>query len=237
MFRVIYIDGVKTNYAINEEGTVININTGCALHPNELDRLHRYRRVHLTINGESCFYSVHRLVMETFRPISNPNEMQVNHIDGDRNNNSLSNLEWVTVKENVKHAFRLGLRIPMRGELNGRSVLTESIVREICEKLCEGRTERSLAKEYGVAHSHIHSIREGHLWGHISKEYKFPRRLYANCKLFEDDLEPICMLILEGYSCEWIANLFGVSERLIENIKNQKICANITRVYLEEENE
>ena len=55
MFRVIHIDGVKTNYAINEEGTIININTGCALHPNKLDRLHRYRRVHLTINGEGLF--------------------------------------------------------------------------------------------------------------------------------------------------------------------------------------
>lgn len=51
---------------------------------------------------------IHRLMGETFIP--NPdNKPQINHIDGNKQNNNLSNLEWVTVKENAQHAVNLGL--------------------------------------------------------------------------------------------------------------------------------
>ncbi len=61
-----------------------------------------------THDGRFVKRSIHRLLMETFIP--NPeNKKHVNHIDGDKSNNSLDNLEWVTEKENVKHAIELGL--------------------------------------------------------------------------------------------------------------------------------
>lgn len=54
-------------------------------------------------------YLIHRLVAETF--IKNPlNKKQVNHIDGNRKNNNVSNLEWVTASENQIHAIKTGLR-------------------------------------------------------------------------------------------------------------------------------
>lgn len=67
------------------------------------------------------FYKVHRLVAQTF--LENPkNKYTVNHKDGNKQNNSVDNLEWATVKENVQHAYRTGLTkssmIGKKGELS-----------------------------------------------------------------------------------------------------------------------
>lgn len=62
-----------------------------------------------TADGKRVNKTVHRLVAETFIP--NPKNLpQVNHIDGNKNNNSLDNLEWCTNIENQRHAWKLGLK-------------------------------------------------------------------------------------------------------------------------------
>lgn len=48
-------------------------------------------------------FRIHRLVLETFKPAKNMDKLQVNHIDKNRSNNNLNNLEWTTAKENCKH--------------------------------------------------------------------------------------------------------------------------------------
>ena len=67
-----------------------------------------YLRLRVTIDGEKMSFKVHRLVAQAFIP--NPKfKPQVNHIDGDKSNNCVSNLEWVSNKENAHHAIRIGL--------------------------------------------------------------------------------------------------------------------------------
>lgn len=67
-----------------------------------------YQFVTLSKNGQLQNHYVHRLVAETFIP--NPaNKPQVNHIDGNKTNNFINNLEWVSVSENAKHAYKNGL--------------------------------------------------------------------------------------------------------------------------------
>ena len=67
-----------------------------------------YYRVSFSINRKRKQFYVHRLIAEYFIP--NPDNLpQVNHIDGNKLNNSLDNLEWVTVQDNVIHAYKNGL--------------------------------------------------------------------------------------------------------------------------------
>jgi hypothetical protein len=69
-----------------------------------------YMQVHFKVNGiDKCFLS-HRIVADVFVENDNPKlKTIVNHIDGNKYNNNISNLEWVTYSENQKHAYKNGL--------------------------------------------------------------------------------------------------------------------------------
>ena len=67
-----------------------------------------YKAVDLSLNGKHYIHHIHRLVAIAFIP--NPhNKPAVNHIDGDKSNNTVTNLEWVTASENMTHAAKTGL--------------------------------------------------------------------------------------------------------------------------------
>lgn len=69
-----------------------------------------YLRVELWTNGKGKKYLLHRLIAEKFIP--NPDgKPVVNHIDGNKQNNAIENLEWVTRSENQLHAYRAGLQV------------------------------------------------------------------------------------------------------------------------------
>lgn len=103
------------NYIISESGEIVNITNGRKINPfiNNL-----YYRVNLFVSKtEKKMCYLHRLMAETFIP--NPeNKKEVNHIDGNKLNNSLNNLEWVTRIENSQHSYKYGLQRAKRGKNN-----------------------------------------------------------------------------------------------------------------------
>ena len=96
----------NSNYGVNEAGEIYSFRQNKILSPK---RNHDgYLRIQLWNKGQCEFVGIHRLVAEAFIP--NPeNKPFVNHIDGDKRNNSVSNLEWCTQKENIAHAWETGL--------------------------------------------------------------------------------------------------------------------------------
>jgi hypothetical protein len=105
-----------------------------------------YVRVELWAGGKGKKHLLHRLLAEAFIP--NPEgKPQVNHIDGDKANNALSNLEWVTQSENQAHAYRMGLQKGYRkpgpiSEAHKRALRGSRWKHEIRHYRCAGRVFR-----------------------------------------------------------------------------------------------
>lgn len=129
-----------------------------------------YKRVTLSINGKEERWSVHRLVALLFVP--NPEQKpQVNHIDGNKENNDASNLEWCTASENNKHAFITGLKKNLvKGKYGKDHIASKPIVcvetgrvyncqREVAEELGEDykwTSHLSRACKYGLLDHGFH---------------------------------------------------------------------------------
>lgn len=97
----------------------------------------KYMCVSLTKNWKSKHKKVHRLVAEAFIP-NIENKSQVNHKDGNKTNNNVDNLEWCSCSDNLKHAYKTGLRpshrkIVMLNKNNGSKIMTFNNSNEACQ--------------------------------------------------------------------------------------------------------
>lgn len=107
--------------------------------------------------GKAICFKIHRLVADAFIP--NPNRKPfVNHKDGNKVNNHVSNLEWCTQSENVKHAYDTGLIEAKRGLEHHGAGLTEAQVRYI--RANPDEPSRKLAKQFSVTHTTVLRCRE-----------------------------------------------------------------------------
>jgi len=111
-------------------------------------------------------HAVHRLVGFAFLKDSFFQGAVINHKDGNKCNNHVDNLEWVTLSENAKHSFRIGTSCIV-GERHPSARLTEQKVLEIREKRKQGIKYRELAIEYGVRETTIADAAKGRNWSHI----------------------------------------------------------------------
>ena len=122
----------------------------------------------LDLPPKKChLYSVHRLIMENFFPFEGMENFQVNHIDGNKANNRLENLEWVSCQENIQHAIVTGLR----AKINGAAKLNSAQVIEIYRRAKQGERNIDLGKEFGVHPDTIGKIRNKQIWKEILKDY------------------------------------------------------------------
>ena len=159
-----FIDDIKDYYVIRTDGTIFSLRTN-----KELRQRYRagtkYKIINLsTIDNKVRTFRVHRLVMMAFRPIENMKELEVNHIDGNKENNDLSNLEWCTPSENQKHAFHTGLQKARRGEKSNFSKLSEEQIKQIFDLRQQGWLQKDIAEVMGCTRSNISYILSNKTW-------------------------------------------------------------------------
>jgi hypothetical protein len=171
------IETWKNIIGFDGEYQVSNLGRIKSLKKNKLEKLlsqcnhtNGYKYVSLSKNGVAKHYYVHRLVAESFL-LNSDNKLEVNHIDGDKTNNHVENLQWVTRQENVKHEFDNGYGyVPnLKGENHGSSKLKESQVINIYIAYHKDNIRISdLSKKYNISESAIDSIVKNRNWKHIT---------------------------------------------------------------------
>ena len=144
------IEGYEGLYTIDEDGVIRSSARNIEMKHNCSGP---YKKINLYRDGKYKSFLVHRLIATAFLP--NPdNKREVNHIDGDKHNNSINNLEWATPSENVNHALKTGLRVPTRAHKK----LTEkdaSFIRELC---AAGMYQRTVARLMGISQRNVSKI-------------------------------------------------------------------------------
>ena len=102
------IKGTNGMIEVSEDGRVRSLLTGTPRVLKTQRDSKGYHRLRVTINRKKMSFKIHREVAKAYIP--NPNKLpQVNHKDGDKDNNCISNLEWVSNRENAHHAIANGL--------------------------------------------------------------------------------------------------------------------------------
>lgn len=156
------VKGYEGLYAVDQEGNVHSLITGQGRRMKVLipHKKNGYLAVNLFKDGKMKHHYIHRLVAEAF--ISNPNNFhEVNHIDCNKSNNTVGNLEWCSRNQNLKHSYDNGLK--RTGELHGMHKLTEAEVEQIRNLL--GKVEqKEIAQKYGVSQSTVSAIKTRRLW-------------------------------------------------------------------------
>jgi len=123
-----------------------------------------YLITQLRRGGKRVTVRVHRLVLEAFRG-KRPTGKQCGHLNGNRTDNRLANLKWITPEEN--YAQRDAHGTTARGERMGNAKLTEREVQAIRGERKMGAPYKCLAKKYGVTETNIGSIVSGRTWKHV----------------------------------------------------------------------
>ena len=150
-------------YRIDNDYSVTN--TGLIFSHRRKKYLKQWNRGkgYLAVQIKGKTYSVHRLVAKAF--LKNPNNYtEVNHKDGNKHNNDISNLEWISHQENMKHAGKSGLM--KRGEQHSNNKLNELQVR-IIRKMSPDFTHKEISNVFGVDKSVVTRVINRITWKHV----------------------------------------------------------------------
>lgn len=233
MIKDVYISGIKTNYKVSENGEVFRCKKDGSLKElkHHIDR-DGYHHVTIYVNGTPKYSVVSRLVAIAFIP--NPeNKPEVNHIDGNKDNNNVSNLEWNTTKENIHHAWRTNLAKAKKGENHPNSIYKESDIRKVC-KLLESNemTMKEISNQTKIPYTIVKQIKNKILWKDISKEYKIENHNKSGRDSYsKKEIERVCLLLELHNSPAVVSNMTKINYDTVYQIYKHKQWKSISSKY------
>ena len=154
---------------VSNYGRIRNPKTGTMRKLNILKTGYYFVSFSMGSRSKKKTIRVHKAVLESFKG-RDANREFVNHIDGNKLNNHIDNLEWVTPQENAQHALDNGLLVIYSGEEHGSSILSNEdvfYIRENYKPYCRENGARALGRKFNIEHSSIVGICQRKTWKHI----------------------------------------------------------------------
>lgn len=166
------IPGYEGIYEIDTLGNVYAMQKHKGLKAGRMNQPSKHKKtgymyINLSKNKKATKYYLHCLVMSAFNP-TNDKSLEINHEDGDKGNNALRNLTWMTHAENMIHARTIdGTWEDHRGENMGSAKLTDDDVRQIRRLWSGGMQQKEIAPMFGVSQVRISLIVRRKSWKHV----------------------------------------------------------------------
>lgn len=183
---------LKDWYFISNFGRIYSSHSDILMNQN-IDPNGYYRITLMKNDGKSTRKSVHRLVLTAFNWFEGCEEYEVNHIDGDRLNNWVGNLEWVTKSENLLHSCEIGLLAYGEDAANAKHSDDKIIqIANLLERTDLTFDEISYIVFGNCDNSHhklYHSIIHGHSWARVIGERDFSNRYSMHFHPYASDTE------------------------------------------------
>ena len=172
---------------------------------------------------------VHRIVMKSFHPIPNPNEMEIDHADSDHLNNRDDNLSWVSHKQNMKYASERDEILS--GEDRSDTSLTNQEVHTICKMLQNSYMTDEIKKVVPQANPKlIYKIKNKQIYTRISNQYNIPAP--KETKKSNNELaEEVCKLLEKGERIVDICKELNVGRYFVNDIKSGRNYREISKNY------
>jgi len=132
-----------------------------------------YFRVNLRHDdGSALYYLIHRIVKIEFNPIEGYENLQVNHFDGNKANNCLWNLEWVTASQNINHAYKNGLKFAQKCQDASNASITNEQAIQIAELVISQKYSNiEIAEIVGCTPTVVSDIICGTTWNSLLGKY------------------------------------------------------------------
>lgn len=192
--RYYFHDKIPTRYFASKSGKIYSEITEMILHPGTNPSGYNVMGFRIDGFNKPKYIQIHKIIATTY--LGWHKGLVIDHIDGNKKNNNIENLEWVTYSENSKRAFDINLHKKYYGNANWSTKYPDEIIHEICISLSNGQPPGKVSAEYNIPIGYIWKITARSVRQEITTKYTWPKGLYTPNDVIPHDIK---LKILDMY--------------------------------------